>query len=108
MAKLSRKFFAPQTFRGIVRISDTEVIEMSATGRNKREAEKKLRILFRDRGIITQPDPTVDLLEMENGNGTGYRMRHSTKPHTVYTTERLNFWTHNSEGTSISSQPAGT
>jgi hypothetical protein len=107
MAKLSRKYFTPLTFRGIVRKSETEVLELQAQGRNKKEAEKNLRVLFRDRGIITQPDPCTDLLEMEGGNQMGYRSRHSEKKHAVYTTDVITLWVHNSEGTSVSSQPAG-
>lgn len=108
MAKLARKYFSPLTFTGVVRVKDKEVVELSAQGRNKQEAIKNIRGMFRDRGILTQPDPATDLLEMELGNQVGYRTRHPGLPHSHYVVERTNFWVHNSDGTSLSSKPAGT
>jgi hypothetical protein len=108
MAKLSRKYFAPLTFTGVVRLEGKEIMTLSAQGRNKQEAIKNLRAAFRDKGILTQPDPATDLLEMENGNQLGFRARHPENSHTHFNVERTTFWVGNADGTSLSSKPAGS
>jgi hypothetical protein len=81
MSKLARKFVSANTFTGIVKVGE-ETHSLSATGRNKREAEKKIREMFLVNGIPTRPNPTIDLLEMVGGNSLGYRARHPELPHT--------------------------
>jgi hypothetical protein len=52
-----------------------------ALGRTKREAVRRIRLIFARAGIQTQPDAITDLLQIEGGVGVGYRHRHPEKPH---------------------------
>lgn len=57
MKKLKRKYMKPMIFDGTV-----GSMTLSAWGRTKREAVKRLRKKFAERGIYTIPEPLVDLL----------------------------------------------
>ena len=60
--KYARKFSGENTYTGQVL---GHVIQ--TTGRTKREAVKRLRLLFANAGIRTQPTPFEDLLEVSHG-----------------------------------------
>lgn len=57
--KLKAKYIIPQDFEGRV-----NSVTLRAKGRNKREAEKRLRKLFAERGLPTRPEGSIDLLEV--------------------------------------------
>lgn len=59
--KMKRKFTRTNVFQG--RVGDRK---LAVSAKTKHEATKKLRKLFRDAGIPTQPTPLEDLLGVSN------------------------------------------
>jgi hypothetical protein len=59
MAKPRRKFFSPVKFQG--KVGNVVLVGL---GRNKREATKRLRLMFAQAGIPTRPTQLIDLLEV--------------------------------------------